>query len=107
MMLDFLLVVSLALQMLTGWTQRTPAKQPFTHRPPPQAPILLLSLLDTNGDGILDAAEMSNAPAVLRALDRNGDGKLTPDELWPDRLPAGNLRGLNRLAGVWAPPSQP
>src|SRR4029077_9759618 len=27
-----------------------------------------------------------NAPAALRALDKNGDGKLTPDEILPDPL---------------------
>src|ERR1019366_3057199 len=47
------------------------------HRPPP---LPLLKALDTNGDGIIDAAEIANASAELLKLDKNGDGKLTPDE---------------------------
>ena len=41
---------------------------------------LLIRTLDANGDGIIDAEEIANAPAALRKLDNNGDGKLTPDE---------------------------
>lgn len=43
--------------------------------------------LDANGDGSLNAAEIANAAASLRALDANADGKLTRDELRP--LPPG------------------
>jgi hypothetical protein len=39
--------------------------------------------LDTNHDGVIDEAEIANASAALKALDKNGDGKLTPDELIP------------------------
>ncbi|MGA2262232.1 MAG: hypothetical protein ABSH28_12430 [Acidobacteriota bacterium] len=46
----------------------------------PQIP--LMAALDTNQDGVLDAQEIANAPAVLLTLDKNGDGKLTPDELF-------------------------
>jgi len=52
------------------------------HRPPPN-PIFLA--LDTNHDGVIDADEIANAPAALKTLDKNGDGKLTPDELRPPR----------------------
>lgn len=51
------------------------------HRPPP--PIILA--LDANHDGIIDASEIANAVAVLKTLDKNGDGKLTQDELRPPR----------------------
>ena len=51
------------------------------HRPHPIDPVMLA--LDANGDGTLSAAEISNAPASLKALDVNGDGKLTRDELRP------------------------
>ena len=51
------------------------------HRPPPP----LESVLDANGDGVIDADEIANAPASLKKLDRNGDGKLTPDEYKPQR----------------------
>ena len=37
--------------------------------------------LDANHDGVIDAAEMANAPAALKQLDRNSDGQLTGDEL--------------------------
>jgi len=40
----------------------------------------LLWALDANHDGVLSAAEIANAPAVLRTLDRDGDGSLSPEE---------------------------
>lgn len=47
----------------------------------PQPPLpAVITALDTNGDGKLDANEITNAAAALRKLDKNGDGKLTPDE---------------------------
>jgi Ca2+-binding EF-hand superfamily protein len=39
--------------------------------------------LDADRDGVISAAELANAPASLRALDKNGDGKLTEDEVRP------------------------
>ena len=41
--------------------------------------------LDADGDGRLSAAEIANAPAVLKALDANGDGKLSREE-WGRRI---------------------
>lgn len=55
------------------------------HRPPPPSP--LMEALDTNHDGIIDSNEIANAPAALRKLDKNGDGRLTPDELRPQHPP--------------------
>ena len=46
-------------------------------RPPPPA---IIAALDANGDGVIDADEIANASAALTKLDKNGDGKLTPDE---------------------------
>jgi hypothetical protein len=43
----------------------------------------LFMALDTNGDGVLDAQEIANAPAALKKLDKNGDGRLTEDEVRP------------------------
>ncbi len=40
----------------------------------------ILNAVDVNQDGALSAAEIANAPAQLRKLDKNGDGKLTQDE---------------------------
>jgi hypothetical protein len=39
--------------------------------------------LDANKDGELDATEIANASAALKTLDKNGDGKLSADELMP------------------------
>ena len=36
-----------------------------------------------NGDGIFDADEIAKAAESLKTLDKNGDGKLTADELHP------------------------
>jgi len=46
-------------------------------RPPLPA---IVKALDANGDGVIDATEIANAPAALKTLDKNGDGQLTPDE---------------------------
>lgn len=51
------------------------------HRPPPP----IMAALDTNKDGVLDADEIANASKSLLKLDKNGDGKLTQDELRPAR----------------------
>lgn len=37
--------------------------------------------LDANHDGEIDAAELAGASGALRALDRNGDGRLARDEI--------------------------
>jgi len=68
-----------------------PAGEPHhgRHRPPPSP---LVKALDTNGDGIIDAAEIANASAALKTLDKNGDGQLTPDEYMP-RRPDGSTNG--------------
>jgi hypothetical protein len=41
---------------------------------------LLIKTLDTNNNGIVDAAEISNASEALKTLDANKDGKLTVEE---------------------------
>ncbi len=69
--------------------QGGPGGNPDAPRPP-RPPIE--AALDTNGDGVLDAGEIANAPASLKKLDRNGDGKLTADEYRPTR-PDGANRG--------------
>ena len=51
--------------------------------PPPMRMNPLFAALDANGDGVIDEAELANAPAALRKLDRNGDGKLTEEEVRP------------------------
>ncbi len=45
----------------------------------------LFAALDANKDGMLDADEIKNAAAALAKLDKNGDGKITPEEMRPAR----------------------
>lgn len=44
----------------------------------------LMSVLDADGDGVISADEIAGAAVSLRKLDKNGDGKLTPDEYHPE-----------------------
>ena len=41
----------------------------------------LFLLFDADHDGKLSASEISASADVLRKLDKNGDGNVTPDEL--------------------------
>jgi len=70
-----------------------PADAPKDAPRPPQPAIV--KALDANGDGIIDANEIANAPAALKALDKNGDGKLTPDEFIGVRPHLGPPPGQN------------
>jgi hypothetical protein len=60
------------------------------HRPPP---LPIVEVLDANHDGIIDSNEIANASAALKTLDKNGDGKLTPDEYLPPRPPGAPAGG--------------
>ncbi len=46
----------------------------------------VLAALDADHDGELSADEIQNSSAALKGIDKNGDGRLTPDELIPDRV---------------------
>lgn len=50
-------------------------------RKPPVPPIV--ATLDANHDGTISADEIKAAPEALKALDKNKDGELTPEELHP------------------------
>ncbi|MGC3957246.1 MAG: EF-hand domain-containing protein [Verrucomicrobiota bacterium] len=50
---------------------------------PPKLP--LLTALDADGNGEISATEISNAATALKALDKNGDGKLSRDEYMGQR----------------------
>ena len=52
----------------------------------------IMTALDANQDGAVDAAEMKNAKAALAKLDKNGDGQLTEDEVRP-QMPFGRPGG--------------
>jgi len=52
--------------------------------PTPRAkalPPLVVATLDANQDGIIDAGEIANASKALKSLDKNADGRLSPEEL--------------------------
>jgi len=55
-------------------------------RPPPPP---IIAALDLNHDGVISADEIAKAPELLKKLDKDGDGQLTPDELRPPRPPGG------------------
>ena len=59
---------------------------PSGRRPPPPP---LETALDADRDGEISGSEIDNASAVLKKLDKNGDGKLTPEEYRPPRPPMG------------------
>ena len=65
----------------------------------PRPPLpLIVKALDANGDGVIDASEIANAPAALKSLDANGDGQLTRDEYLgkrPGPPPQDGLGGQN------------
>ena len=62
----------------------------------PNLPIV--ATLDFNGDGIIDSREIAMASESLKRLDKNGDGKLTPDEYLPPRPPGQRGQGG---PGMW------
>jgi Ca2+-binding EF-hand superfamily protein len=60
---------------------QTPAAQaPAAATPPFMQASPLLNAIDVDHDGRIDLAELAGAPARLKTLDKNGDGKLTRDE---------------------------
>ena len=41
----------------------------------------ILAALDTDADGEISAAELAAAPMALKKLDRDGDGRLSEEEV--------------------------
>ncbi len=56
---------------------------------PPPHPVMLA--LDRNGDGAISPEEIADAPAALRSLDRDNDGTLSNDEARPPPPPGGGF----------------
>lgn len=54
--------------------------------PGPRFMMPLMQALDANTDGTIDEKEIANASVALKKLDKNGDGKLNPEELRPPRM---------------------
>lgn len=61
--------------------RREGAPQGEAQRPVPP----LIGALDVNRDGTIDEKEIEQASKSLKKLDKNGDGKLTMEELRPPR----------------------
>lgn len=59
----------------------------------------VLKALDADGNGEISSKEIDNAAAALRKLDRNGDGRLTEDEVRPDGPPPGMERSGRGQSG--------
>ncbi len=83
------MLLSLAVVIALSLLSNAKAQRPEGRRPvmPVQA------ALDTDTDGVISSAEIAQAPAALRKLDKNGDGKLTEDEVRPNFERRGNGNG--------------
>ncbi|MCS5630680.1 MAG: hypothetical protein NZ744_07600 [Pirellulaceae bacterium] len=66
-----------------GQPGQRPDAQPGQGRGLPPLPVL--QALDTNQDGEISGAEIANAVKALKSLDKDGNGKLTMEELMPAR----------------------
>ena len=47
----------------------------------------ILAAVDTNGDGVISADEIKTSAEAIRKLDKDGDGKVTREEAMPQRGP--------------------
>jgi hypothetical protein len=56
----------------------------------------VLVALDTDKNGEISADEIANAATSLKTLDKNGDGKLTEEEVRPNGPPPGGGPGGGR-----------
>ena len=86
------LVVALAFTCSIGRAQAPDRQRRGGRRPG----FPVMQALDANGDGEISAEEMQNAQAALKKLDGNGDGKLDQTELRPQ---FGRMRGPQRGPG--------
>jgi len=80
-----LAVVALAASPIIALAQDNPPPGGPGGRGGNRPPSPLMAALDANKDGEIDAAEMAKAPEALKTLDKNGDGKLSGDEIRPAR----------------------
>jgi hypothetical protein len=66
----------------------------------------VLAALDADKNGEISAEEIDNAAAALKKLDKNGDGKLTEEELRPN-FPGGRGGPGGRPGGEGGRPGGP
>ena len=66
--------------------------------------IPLMAVLDVNSDGTIDATEIEQSSKSLKTLDKNNDGKLTPEELRPPRPQGGQPGAPGERPARPAPP---
>jgi len=69
--------------------QGGPGGQSRGGRPNMMTFLPVLIALDADKNGEISSKEMANAAAALKTLDKNGDGKLTEEEVRPERPPGG------------------
>jgi len=86
------LLAGLLMLFLTtaGLAEEQPAMQRAPQRPG------VFAALDTNGDGVLSKDEIAAASTVLAGLDSNGDGSVALPELLPERDRDGLQRAWRR-----------
>jgi len=75
-----LLISLFAFEIVAQQAPVSPEKTPVVERVRQRPMMPIMAALDKNGDRIIDADELKNAPAALKTLDKNSDGKLTEDE---------------------------
>ena len=96
-----LIALTVGLSALHAQSDTAPAsgqQTGTTQRAKPATP-LVVATLDANHDGVIDAAEINNASASLKSLDKSADGKLTAGELRRPR-PARPASAATRLRAM-------
>lgn len=87
------LVAAGTLAILTTFTARAQNGEAGAGSRPERPLPPIVAALDADKNGEIDAAEIANAAVALKALDKNGDGKLSADEIRPARREGGRGAG--------------
>lgn len=85
-----LILAALGAASLTLVAQDAPDRGPG-HPRRPSSP--LITAIDANQDGVIDASEINQAATAIASLDTNGDGQVTSDEARPQRPDGAPARG--------------
>src|SRR5580693_1395589 len=93
----WMLVVGFSVGLAVAPAQDGRGREPGRGRPS-----IGFTILDTNGDGVLDAQEIAAAPKSLAKLDKNSDGQISSDEARP-AMPEGRGRGGQEGRGRGGP----